>query len=217
MPNKNIIEISGKSLIQRAIDVAAGIFPKNQIYLSTDSSKFAQIANVNEIGTHSRSAFAASDSAVASDVVEDFLNSDYFQNENLNSLSLIYLQPTSPFRKQIHILDSIQLHEKSGWLPVISVRNLPIIVEKLLKRNVAGLYDSVKSEGLSTANSQTFTDEVFLPNGAIYIFKIKDFVKRNTFPINGSIVYKMDDLHSLDIDTPEDMNLADRISRNLGW
>ncbi len=217
MPNKNIIEVSGKSLIQRAIDVAAGIFPKNQIYLSTDSSKFAQIANINEIGTHSRSAFAASDSAVANDVVEDFLNSDYFQNENLNSLSLIYLQPTSPFRTQIHILESIQLHEKSGWLPVVSVRNLPIVVEKLLKRNVAGLYDSFKSEGLSTANSQTFTDEVFLPNGAIYIFKIKDFVKRNTFPMNGSIVYKMDDLHSLDIDTPEDINLANRISRNLGW
>lgn len=217
MPNKNIIEVSGKSLIQRAIDVAVGIFPKNQIYLSTDSSKFAQIANINEIGTHSRSAFAASDSAVANDVVKDFLNSDYFQNENLNLLSLIYLQPTSPFRKQIHILESIQLHEKSGCLPVVSVRNLPIVMEKLLKRNMAGFYDSFKSEGLSTGNSQTFTDEVFLPNGAIYIFKIKDFVKRNTFPMNGSIVYKMNDLHSLDIDTPEDINLADQISRNLEW
>ncbi len=217
VPNKNIVEISGKSLIQRAICGALNILPKNQIFLSTDSIQFAQIGKINGINVHIRAFSAALDSAVASDVLQDFLKSESMQHQDLNNHSIIYLQPTSPFRLPVHISDCMKLHEESGGRPIVSVRNSPVFLQKLIKKNVLGHYDSLVSETSASANGQSLLDEFLLPNGAIYVFKITDFIERKTFPINGCIAYKMDDLRSLDIDSTEDIYTAEQISKSLGW
>ena len=57
--------------------------------------------------------------------------------------------------------------------------------------------------------------KTFYPNGAIYIFKLKDFIRRKRqIPISGSIPYIMSIKDSLDIDNIFDLKILKKIERN---
>ena len=45
---------------------------------------------------------------------------------------------------------------------------------------------------------------VYTPNGAIYIFSVKSFLKQNSFPSNGGIPFIMEHQESWDLDCLED-------------
>ena len=45
-------------------------------------------------------------------------------------------------------------------------------------------------------------------NGAIYIFKLSNFLKNKSFPSNGSIPFIMNEIQSLDIDSIADIRKA---------
>ena len=62
---------------------------------------------------------------------------------------------------------------------------------------------TMKRKNLS-ANRQSFLD-LYLPNGAIYIFKAKSFLINNDFSISGAVPYIMDSKSSIDIDKYEDL------------
>ena len=49
LPNKNLLKVNKKSLIQRTIDIAKQITDKENIIISTDSSKIQKIAKQNQI------------------------------------------------------------------------------------------------------------------------------------------------------------------------
>jgi CMP-N-acetylneuraminic acid synthetase len=50
--------------------------------------------------------------------------------------------------------------------------------------------------------------EAYLPNGAIYAFKLSEFKKENKFPFVGSLPYFMSEDDSVDIDTQADFDRA---------
>ena len=75
-----------------------------------------------------------------------------------------------------------------------------------------GKLQSLFDEELSNARRQDLQD-VYIPNGAIYIFQIKEFIKRNCFPSNGSIPFIMKEEDSIDIDEKEDLIKAEKILR----
>ena len=51
-------------------------------------------------------------------------------------------------------------------------------------------------------------DEAFIPNGAIYIFKLSEFNKSGKFPVDGAVPFFMSQQDSIDIDTIEDYERA---------
>jgi CMP-N-acetylneuraminic acid synthetase len=51
-------------------------------------------------------------------------------------------------------------------------------------------------------------DEAFIPNGAIYIFKLSEFNKTGKFPVEGAVPFFMSEADSIDIDTLEDYERA---------
>ena len=67
------------------------------------------------------------------------------------------------------------------------------------------------SEKLLSKNRQSFPD-TFLPNGAIYIFKIKEFKKKKNIPAHKFQPYIMNNIESLDIDNLEDLKYARKLS-----
>ena len=62
-----------------------------------------------------------------------------------------------------------------------------------------------------TRNAQEAKHVVYIPNGAVYFFKIRDFRKANKFPIVGSLPLMMAAAESIDIDNLSDLELAERI------
>ena len=61
------------------------------------------------------------------------------------------------------------------------------------------------NENYTTSRRQDLP-QAYMPNGAIYIFRLSDFVKNYEFPSNGSYPYLMDNYESLDIDTKDDIS-----------
>ena len=52
---------------------------------------------------------------------------------------------------------------------------------------------------------------VYMPNGAIYIFKVNDFNKEKNFPTKNVFPFLMSDIESIDIDSIKDLRLVRKI------
>ncbi len=63
LPNKNILPIEGLTLVERAILVAKSMHEIDQIFLSTDSKKIAEVAERYDIELINRPSFLASDNS----------------------------------------------------------------------------------------------------------------------------------------------------------
>ena len=75
LPNKNLLKVNKKSLIQRTIDIAKQITDKENIIISTDSSKIQKIAKQNQINVPwLRPKKLSSDKASSENVVLHALN-----------------------------------------------------------------------------------------------------------------------------------------------
>jgi CMP-N-acetylneuraminic acid synthetase len=55
--------------------------------------------------------------------------------------------------------------------------------------------------------------KTFYPNGAIYIFKLKDFLKKKKVPISRSTPYIMRRADSLDIDNISDLQILKELEK----
>jgi CMP-N-acetylneuraminic acid synthetase len=209
-PNKNLAKFQGKTLIEHAVQTAreSNIFAS--IILTSDytSGELAFSLNDNEI-LHTRSDFSASSSADASDVLRDLF--DCFEClEILSDASVCYLQPTSPLRTSRDIADSQEIAENSFVKRCVSVSSKPIVSDKLMALSHDLMSLSELHTGFASSNRQDGRS-LYLPNGAIYWFEYQDFLREQSFPLEGAAPYFMNVLSSIDIDQIEDLDLAQKI------
>jgi CMP-N-acetylneuraminic acid synthetase len=204
IPNKNTQLLGGLNLVELTVEAAfgAGIL---DLYLSSDSLDILghTEAKYPKLKTILRTASAATDKANASDVVLDFLS----RNTDLEPEDyLIYLQPTSPFRKSKHILEALDLAQTfSPPRNVVSVVDATPHPSKAVR--IVGSRIEIEKGSSPTANRQALP-ELYFPNGAIYIFSVGDFMDLQDVPVNGSAPFIMDKFSSIDIDSPADLQLA---------
>ena len=67
---------------------------------------------------------------------------------------------------------------------------------------------SLFDERLSNARRQDLP-KCYYPNGAIYAFRVNDFLERKGFPSNGSLPFVMTVSESIDIDNLDDLIKAE--------
>jgi CMP-N,N'-diacetyllegionaminic acid synthase len=114
-------------------------------------------------------------------------------------------------RKSKHLIEACKLLIKKK--PVVSVYRTQVNLFKGLFEKKNLIYPLVNDNFL-TENRQNLP-KTFYPNGAIYIFKLKDFIRRKRqIPISGSIPYIMSIKDSLDIDNIFDLKTLKKIERN---
>ena len=152
---------------------------------------------------------------MAKDVVYHFIN--YIKKEynldNFENFNIIYLQPTSPFRSPFHIDEAIKFFIKNKSYPVISVVDSKKPLEKSLKIIKKRVFP-VSLNKKVTFNRQKL-QRTFFPNGAIYIFKINDFLKLKNIPIKKAFGFEMDQISSIDIDDIFDYQVANFFSKKF--
>lgn len=202
--NKNLQEISGKSLIQKIVESAHKVSMISKVYVSSDSEQILKIGSQFGATKIKRSEKASSDSALAEDVVMDFI--DYLGDDASENMILVYLQPTSPFTNPNSIYACINLYLKNKK-PVISVKRVSEHPDKMLSLDESGALSLFSAESNPTRNRQDL-HSLFLPTGGIYVFSIKDFCKAQAFPVVGAIPYVVTGKEGLDIDTQLDLDLA---------
>lgn len=204
IPNKNIININGRPLIDYTIKKALKSKYVDRIIVSTDSPVIANISM--QCGAEVpflRPEGLAMDESKTIEVLMHVLNELSSQNEAYDYL--ILLQPTQPLRRTFHIDEAITLIVDNDYPSIVSVNEVsenPLLIRSIRQHNKLEKLIDVNS----TARRQDFP-KYYKVNGAIYINKIDENLNLNASLNDNQHPYIMDKKYDLDIDEPSDLEL----------
>jgi CMP-N-acetylneuraminic acid synthetase len=207
LKNKNMLLLNKKPLVQHTFEAAKSSSYIDEVWASSDDLTILSLADSMNIKGLKRPKQFANDQSSSVDVVNHFIDS-LPDNLNHEKTYIVYLQPTSPLRDSSHLDEAInQLiqHKKKSLTSVMRLRKSPF---KSFMISESGNLQSLFNEQLSNARRQDLQD-TYVPNGAIYIFTISEFLTRKGFPSNGSLPFIMSSNDSIDIDDKEDLKIAD--------
>ncbi|MFH1884902.1 MAG: acylneuraminate cytidylyltransferase family protein [Planctomycetota bacterium] len=211
--NKNILPLGGKPLIGYTIEAAEKSRLVTGILVSTDSEEIAAVARQYgaEVPFLRPAAIAQSDSTEMQFLEHalDWLS----KHEGYSPDLIVLLYPTSPFRKPESIdkaIETILAHPEAD-----SLRSVRLCSEHPYKMWVrAGKY---LKPFVKTANQNSHTlsyqllPTVYIQNASIYITKPATIREKGS-PTGDIIVpFIMDELESLDINTPLDFRFAEML------
>lgn len=205
LPGKNIKLLNGIPLIHYTIEAARRVFEDKYIYVSTDSTEIKSV--VEQTGftiPFLRPKHLATDTANSRDVLLYALDQFILKNKKEPDV-IILLQPTSPFRKSVHIREALKLYT-SNLDMVVSVKETesnPYYV--LFEENESGFLKKSK-EGSFTRRQDC--PKVWEYNGAIYVINVKSLKKNDISNFSKIKKYIMPLNNSIDIDTELDFLMA---------
>ena len=208
LKNKNLLKVfKNETLLSVAIKEAFKSDNIDKIYVSSDSKKVLNYSSKLGSNILMRGKLASSSLATSSPVILDFIKQLKLY-KSLNSY-IIYMQPTSLMRNHKHINEAFRILKKSKKKNCISFKigNRTVIKSFIKKRNkLTPLY----SENVFTENSENLPT-ILVPNGAIYIFTVGNFLNRKRIPTKNISSYIMSEKESIDIDTREQFLKAKKI------
>ncbi len=215
IPKKNIKLLHGKPLIAYTIEAAKRSKYINRIIVSTDSKEIALVAEKYgaEVPFLRPADIARSDSTEM-EFFEHALNW-FSKYENYEPDLIVLLYPTSPLRKTESIdkaIEKMLQHPEAD-----SLRSVRLCSEHPYKMwLIEGEYlkPFVKEQD---SNMHTLAyhllPKIYIQNASIYITK-PSTIKNKKTPIGDLVVpFIMDDIESIDINTPLDFKLAEIILR----
>jgi len=213
LPNKNIIPLDGKPLLNYSIEASLGSKYVDTTVVSTDYESIRQIAlSSGAEAPFLRPAELATDHAHSPDAVEHAVR--YYEEELSKSHDIvIMLQPTSPLRTSNHIDESIERYFEDALLDsLISVKKQhhpPWWMFTAEENRLQTTFNYMDVEDVFMLERQEFPT-VYAANGAVFV------VRRQYLRETGSLVnaakngfYIMSDEDSVDIDTQTDLDLAE--------
>ena len=207
MPNKNILELSGKPLIVWTIDAAKRSKRIDRIVVSTDDGDIAETAiNAGVDVPFIRPTHLAEDHTSTYEVVAHTLTQ--LRNYGDQFEYLLLLQPTSPLRTAEHIDGAADLLISKNADAVISVTEA-----NHLNEWSGEIPESLCLEKFFHGKTEKRSQELpkqFRINGAIYLVDVSKLLAYKTFFLPKNIVaYRMKREASIDIDTQLDLQLAE--------
>ena len=212
LKDKNIKSLNGKPLIAYSIEAALGSQLFDEVYVSTDSEKYAEIAR--EYGASVpflRDAVNASDVASSWDAVEEAL--EQYQKIGRTFETVCLLQPTSPLRTAEDIKKGYALFEEKNARAVLAVaetEHSPLWCGTLPKdRN---LDQFISDETLSVPRQQL--PVYYRINGALYILRTGAVCSEPELYQKDCYAYIMERERSVDIDTELDFLIAETVMRH---
>lgn len=203
LPNKNILNLYGKPLLAWTVEAAVKSKMFDRIILSTDSKQYGDIGLQFGAEILYRDEKTSNDTASTYDVIKDLFgkidisNIDYF----------VLLQPTSPFRNEVHIKEAINLFENNmgSFDTLVSVKKSHKSAD-LIKPIDDTLSLKFFDKDFSNYKRQEYCE--YEPNGAIFISKIESYLNIKHFFGKQGIAYIMNEDDSVDIDGRNDFELA---------
>lgn len=175
--HKNISEISGKSLLELAVITGKDCPLITDLYVSTDSKHYEQIAKrKGALSAGLRPKRLSGDNVKTVDVVIHLLNQlktayDY----------VILLQPSSPVRsceQIIKMFSILKKHKKANAIVTVEAVSEPH-PHKMKKMNQKGFLESLM-KGTSSEMPRQKLPPVFKLTGAVYIVKTSALLKERS-------------------------------------
>ncbi len=211
VPKKNIKNLGDKPLIAWSIDAAKKSNLIDKIMVSSDSEEILSVAkNFGAETPFIRPAYLASDTASSKDVLIHAI--DFYKEKNSHFDYIVLLQPTSPFRKEGDIDKAIKKAIDTNADMVVSVKETsanPYYV--LFEENENGFLEKSKK---ATFTRRQDCPDVYEYNGSIYIIKVSALIEKDSLSFAHTVKFLMDEMHSVDIDTPIDFGFAQYLIEN---
>ena len=213
IPNKNLKPFCGESLVSRAVRQAIQCAnPEDIIFVSTDSEKIKVEAEKHQIEIpFLRPEELASDTASTYSVILHVM--EEFKKRGFEFEKIVLLQPTSPFREIEDIKDTCELwsHEIDMAVSVTESKSNPYF--NLFETDKDGFLIHSKGSGEFTRRQEA--PKVWEYNGAVYVITPQSLLNSPISEFKRVIPYKMPSTRSIDLDTPEDWELAELIFSRL--
>lgn len=212
IPNKNIIDLNGKPLINYTIEAALAASSLDHVVVSTDSQMIADIANTAGAETpFLRPEKLAADSSGAVEVIEHAVR--FFKEKNSTIDLIVYLQPTSPLRTHQDIDAAIALMQGNSADSLVSVMDVPhqFGPDSLMIENTEGEAIWVENSAQTTQilSRQSKTAYVARNGPAILITRPETINSYGSLYGNKVLSYKMPTSRSIDIDEQADLEHAE--------
>lgn len=202
LPRKNVLSVGGKPLIAWTIEAALKCPYVGSVFVSTDDEEIARVSLQFGAEVIQRPPELSTDTASSIDAVSHAI--EWLEGNKQLGPNMILLQPTSPLRTTQHLSEAVETFCSRAASFVISVfepTHTPIkSYIELDNGTISGLY----SDDAPYQRRQDLP-RALQPNGAIYIFAVKEFIRNNSFPRKNVFPYIMSEKYSIDIDTLEDL------------
>jgi CMP-N-acetylneuraminic acid synthetase len=134
---------------------------------------------------------------------------------NIDPQIIVLLQPTSPLRNSEDIDLAFEEFFRSGADALISGTEPKIHPLKQMIIAQDGTLKTLTEDRTVPSKARQLLPRAFQPNGAIYIITTEMFLRTGLFIPDNTIPYYMDESKSIDIDTPEDLDKAERRLRAM--
>lgn len=207
LKDKNIRLLNGMPLIWYSIQAAITSKCFDEVMVSTDSEKYAEIAReCGAVVPFLRSERMSMDATSSWDAVQEVL--DNYRNMGKEFDTVMLLQPTSPLRSADDIKKAFSIYQENGADSVVSVCEVdhsPLWCNVLPENRC--LDGFIKSEVKESSGRQSLPI-YYRINGAIYLTKITDELGANLYSKSG-YAYIMPQDKSVDIDTELDFRMAE--------
>jgi len=212
LPGKNTALIEGKSLVQLAIESALSIPEITRVVVTSDDVSVQKIASDLGAEVVVRPAELAQDHSSIESAILHALAELNLDPTSTDVLTVI--QPTSPLRDKQLLATSISNFIKNGsqgsLFGVVEVEHHPA---KMLVVNGEFVVPFTKVEDLSAPRQQL--DRVVRQSGSIYITNLQQFLSLGTLFINPVRWVAVSGAEAIDIDTAQDLALAQETAREL--
>ena len=206
LKDKNIKKLNGKPLLAYSIEAARQSMVFDEIMVSTDSKKYAEIAKAAGANVpFLRSAVNSSDKASSWDTVIEVLNNYSKAGRKFDTVCL--LQPTSPLRTAEDIIGAYKVLTQKSANAVTSVceADYPPLWNMILPEDNS--LEEFKKQDQDCPRQQLPTYHRL--NGAIFIKTIDYTNGQIKLVDNKEFAFIMPQQHSVDIDTDVDFLIAE--------
>jgi CMP-N,N'-diacetyllegionaminic acid synthase len=204
LPRKNLLPLAGKPLILWSLETGIKSKYIDKLVVTSDDKEILGVSAISGVHPIIRPKELATDECSSFSVVKHIVE---HMEEDFDYILL--LQPTSPFRNEIHIDEALELLSQKGADAIVSVSKME---HSPLWANILphdkSMSDFIK-EDIKGVRSQDLP-EYFRLNGAIFICETTRLMTEKSFMIGNNIfAYEMDRKSSIDIDVKEDLIIAE--------
>lgn len=208
IPGKNIAPCAGRPLLAYTADAALQAKSLSRTILSTDDEAIARVGR--ELGLEvpfMRPAELGSDTASSLSVITHAL--DWLETHGTAVEAIVLLQPTSPFRTAAQIDEAVALFRETGAETVVSVVEVPHRFHPRALMDVKdGFLHSWKSNGEMVLRRQDMP-VLYARNGPAILVLRPSQVRAGVLYGSRTVAYAMSAKDSLDVDTLDDLELAE--------
>ena len=211
LKDKNILPLNGRPLMAWTIDCALRSGQFSEVFVSTDSREYAEIAErFGADASFLRSERNSSDTAGSWDAVREVLG--HFEARGRRFDEVMLLQVTSPLRTPEDIERSVALlhaRDANAVLSVTETEHSPLWCNTLPEDGRMDNFIDERYEG----TPRQLLPRFYRLNGAIYLLRRGELDEARMFR-NRCYAYVMPQERSIDIDTAWDLKLAEFYMRN---